>query len=412
MLLAVPTPMQMRLLAVTLLAACTSAGDPTTDPPIDPPPEGTVRVVLGDLQPGYRITTSRLVDSAPPRETTVISDGSPIVLTGSNHDVFVATITDADGTLVRTQSMNGACTLASKRRLDVPHDYPTIQAAVDAADPGDTVRVAAGEYSESVVMRPGVCLLGSGSKRTILDAHGEGRRLVDLSAAPGSVVSGFTFRGTAPKDGCANEDPFSCSGNWYTAGVFLGIDIPTGWENPTQAAPPIITNNVFDSNYVGVMLNFHGIAVVRNNVFLHNRNGFVANHYQDRTLLANNVFLENTELAIGNQAAYLDIIDNVIASSPVGVRFQYIQTGHIRCNIFFSNGRNQADDYPAVPPRFTIGQDGNVELNPLLAGNGNYHLDNGSPGKDTGCSDDAMEPDDSPPDIGAYGGPLSFWAEL
>lgn len=411
-------PMLKRALAVTLLAACTttSTDDPPIDPPIDPPvetPVTTVRIVLDDLQPGYRITTSRLVGHDAPLEDTLISDGSPIELVGSDRDVFVATITDADGALVRTQSMQGPCTLASKRRLDVPHDYPTIQAAVDAADPGDTVRVAAGTYTESVIMRAGVCLLGSGAKRTILDANGEGRRLVDLSRAPGSMVSGFTIRNTGPRPGCANEDPFTCSGNWYTAGVFLGIDSAFGWLNPTQSAPPIIMNNVFESNYIGVMLNFHGIAVVRNNVFLHNRNGFVANHYQDRTLLANNVFLENTELAIGNQAAYLDIIDNIIASSPVGIRFQYIQTGHIRCNIFFANGANQADDYPAVPPRFTIGQDGNIEVNPLLGGNGNYHLDTNSPGKDSGChGDDAPEPDDSRPDIGAYGGPLATWTEL
>jgi hypothetical protein len=261
-------------------------------------------------------------------------------------------------------------------------------------------------------MRPGVCLVGSGAKRTILDAQGEGRRLVDLSAAHGSVVSGFTFRNTAPKPGCANEDPFTCSGNWYTAGVFLGIE-NLAEANPTKAAPPIITNNVFESNYIGLMLNFHGIAVVRNNVFVNNRNGFVANHYQDRTLVANNVFLDNTELAIGNQAAYLDIVDNIIAGSRIGIRFQYIQTGHILCNIFFGNDANQDDVAPAAGPRFTIGEDGNVELNPLLGNNGDYRIANDSPGKDNGChGGDAPEPDESLPDIGAYGGPLATWTEL
>ena len=411
--------MLLRALAVTsLLAACTSTADPPIgDPPIDPPPNDPpitpISITIGDLQPGWRVTTSRLLDTVAPDERTLVSDGSPITLTGSNRDVFVATITDDTGALVATHAMNAPCTLASPRRLDVPRDYASIQAAIDAADPGDTVWVAAGEYTESVRLREGVCLLGSGAKRTILDAHGQGRRLVDLSNAPGSVVSGFTIRNTAPRAGCVNEDPFTCSGDWYTAGVFLGTEGTLGWDNPTIKAPPMIINNVFESNYIGVMLNFHGIAVVRNNLFVANRNGFVANHYQDRTLLANNVFIDNAELAIGNQAAYLDIIDNIIVGSAVGIRFEYIQTGHIRCNVFYANGANQADDYPAVPPRFTIGTDGNVELDPKFVGNGEYHLDAASPAKGAGChGDKAMQFDGSLPDIGAYGGPLAAWAEL
>src|SRR5512139_550267 len=160
------------------------------------------------------------------------------------------------------------------------------------------------------------------------------------------------------------------------------------------------------------MINFPGIAVVRNNVFVHNRNGLVANHYQDRTLVANNVFVDNTELAIGNQAAYLDIVDNILVGSAIAVRFQYIQTGHIRCNVFFANGTNQADDF-INPPRFTIGSDGNVEIDPKLVGNGDYHLDPSSPAKGAGCHRTTVtQPDGSPPDIGAYGGPLAAWADL
>src|SRR6185436_2222975 len=149
---------------------------------------------------------------------------SPITLVGTSTDVFVATVTTPDGNLIATLAMKAPCTMAASRQLQVPGDYPTIQAAVDAAGPGDTVKVAAGTYTESVQMRPGVCLLGSGARRTILDARGEGRTLVDLTKAPGGVVAGFTMRGVAPKPGCASTDPFDCSGNWYTAGVYLGTE--------------------------------------------------------------------------------------------------------------------------------------------------------------------------------------------
>ena len=391
-----------------LLAACTPIA-PYSDPPdaqatVDAAPLTTITVTLDELQPGWLVTTSRLVGSDSPDEQTITSDGTPITLTGTNQDVFIATITDATGALLATRAMHAPCTLASPHRLDVPADYSTIQAAIDAALPGDTVKVAPGTYREAVQLRAGICLLGSGAKHTTLDAAGARIRLVDASNAPGSVIAGFTFRGVAPKLGCANEDPFTCSGDWYTAGVFLG---GTQWLDATSSAPPIIANNIFDANYIGVMLNWHGIAVVRNNVFVDNRNGFIANHYQDRTLLVNNVFVNNTELAIGNQAAYLDIIDNAIVGSPLGVRFEYIQTGHIACNVFFGNGANANDD------RFTIGSDGNVEADPQFLGNGDWHLSPNSPGKDHGChAGKVIEPDGTPPDIGAYGGPLAGWADL
>ncbi|HSK02196.1 MAG TPA: NosD domain-containing protein [Kofleriaceae bacterium] len=405
------------LATTCLLAACTSPleGEGTPEPFPFPFPEpdpgprpGTISVTLDNLQPGWRVTTSRLVERNMPDERTIESDGSPITLFGTPTDVFVATVTDAAGNLVATHAMKAPCTLASGRRLDVPGDYPTIQGAIDEADPGDTVRVAAGTYTESVQLRPGVCLLGSGARRTILDAGGERRTLVDLTDAPGSVVSGFTMRGVAQATGCATpSDPFACSGNWYTAGVYLGpVDIPA-WDDPTIDAPPIITNNVFEGNDIGVMLYHHGIAVVRNNVFARNRIGFVANHYQDRTLVANNVFDDNTELAIGNQAAYLDIIDNIIVGSQLGIRFKYIQTGHIACNVFFGNGANANED------RFQIGSNGNVEAEPKFVGSGDYHLQLGSPGKDKGChKSKVFEPDGSLPDIGAFGGPLAAWADL
>ncbi|HWO20050.1 MAG TPA: NosD domain-containing protein [Kofleriaceae bacterium] len=375
--------------------------------PGDPPLPRSVTVTLDELQPGWLVSTSRLVDHDMPDERTVTSDGSPITLVGTATDVFIATITDADGNLLGTRAMHAPCTMASARQLHVPRDFSTIQGAIDAAAPGDTVRVAGGTYTESVQLRPGVCLLGAGARHTTLDAGGQGRTLVDLTGAPGSVVAGFTMRGVAPRYGCATEDPFDCSGNWYTAGVYLGYSSLLGWNDPTREAPPIIANNVFASNYIGVMLYHHGIAVVRNNVFVNNRSGFVANHYQDRTLLANNVFVDNTELAIGNQAAYLDIIDNIVVGSPLGIRFQYIQTGHIACNLFHGNGAN------ANEARFTIGTDGNVEAEPHFAGPGDYHLAPGSPALDAGCHQGkAHEPDGTPPDIGAFGGPLSAWADL
>jgi hypothetical protein len=193
--------------------------------------------------------------------------------------------------------------------------------------------------------------------------------------------------------------------SWYRAAIYLG---GTDWRDPTQDAPALIIGNVFEDNDIGVMLYWRGVAIVRNNVFHGNRSGLVANHFQSHTLVANNVFLANTELAIGNQAAFLDLIENVIVGSELGVRFMYVQTGAIRFNAFFGNAMNANED------RFTIGEDGNVEVDPRFVDPdaGDFHLQPGSPAIDAGRRDATFEPDGTPHDIGAYGGPLAAWAKL
>ena len=55
---------------------------------------------------------------------------------------------------------------------DVPEEYPTIQAAVDAAQPGDLVRIGPGTYHEQVVVGPAkkdIVLRGTDRNRVVLD---------------------------------------------------------------------------------------------------------------------------------------------------------------------------------------------------------------------------------------------------
>jgi hypothetical protein len=65
-----------------------------------------------------------------------------------------------------------------------------------------------------------------------------------------------------------------------------------------------------------------------------------------------------------------------------------------------------------VPPRFEIGQDDNVELDPLFSSpeGGNFRPQEGSPLIDTGCFESLeLDQDGTREDIGAYGGPLGRW---
>jgi nitrous oxidase accessory protein NosD len=185
---------------------------------------------------------------------------------------------------------------------------------VDAAKAGDTVLVAPGTYFETVRLKSGIRLLGSGATWTHLDGAGAPVRLIDFSGATDVVVAGFTFQNVGTGNRCDGMDVTSCAGVWYSSAIFA--DGHTEQQAPSSA---LLMHNVFRNNPVGVLLYFHARAVVRNNIFVGNTHGFVANHFQDVALVANNVFWENTREAIVSQAAYLDIINNVVARSEVGI---------------------------------------------------------------------------------------------
>jgi hypothetical protein len=81
---------------------------------------------------------------------------------------------------------------------DVPAEYPTIQAAVDAAQPGDLVRIAPGLYHEQVVVpatKRDVVLRGTDRNRVVLDG-GNGRRHEGIVIhGDGVAVENLTVRG-------------------------------------------------------------------------------------------------------------------------------------------------------------------------------------------------------------------------
>ena len=71
--------------------------------------------------------------------------------------------------------------------IKVPDDYPTIQEAIDAAGPGDTIQVAAGTYYERVTVNKTVTLMGEDPLTTIIDGD------IDVKNVSNMVISTFTI---------------------------------------------------------------------------------------------------------------------------------------------------------------------------------------------------------------------------
>lgn len=77
---------------------------------------------------------------------------------------------------------------AAGETLSVPDEYPTIQAAINAATSGDTVLVAGGLYSETIQLKSGVNVQGAGAESTTISA-------VVCEHIAGATVQGFTITG-------------------------------------------------------------------------------------------------------------------------------------------------------------------------------------------------------------------------
>jgi Ca2+-binding RTX toxin-like protein len=178
--------------------------------------------------------------------------------------------------------------------------FTTIQAAVSAAAPGDTIDVCAGTYPETVIVNKQVTILGAQSG---VDARTRAVAETSESVVTGGmslgannvVVDGFLFRDTPylPTLGGAAV---------YTSPDFSGYNV---------------RNNIFRSNIFGLYLNSQGSAqtIVRHSFFDHNTQEGPGNGnaiYSDQG--AHNVLVDENRFEGHFNAAM--VFDRILPSDP------------------------------------------------------------------------------------------------
>jgi parallel beta-helix repeat protein len=350
------------------------------------------------------------------------------------------------------------------KTLRVPGDYPTIQAAVNAAGVvGDLVLVSPGTYPEAIRFggKRVVVWSENGPETTIL-APPTGAVAVTFTGGEPvqSELRGFTLLGGAGGILVNNAQPTIRSNIIRASGY--GIDCQ--FASPVVvnnliiectgqaihlggAAAPLIEGNVMKDNGAGITMFAAGSPIIRNNLIQRNHGDGLNMVNQSDVDIIQNLILENdghgiawlvpwgargpyvinnTILGNGRTAgagisadgfdAGAQIRNNMVLGEPALAMggMNDVNSPNVQCNNLYSTN---GPPCTGVETNF-VGLNGNISAAPLFlqADLGDYRLQAGSPGIDGGIGEGipatdyegnprAVDGDSTPPalpDMGAY----------
>ena len=183
-------------------------------------------------------------------------------------------------------------TLPSSSVIRVPEDYLTIQEAINAAKPGDTILVAPGIYYESITIAKPISLIGENKENTMIRGLGTGD--VVYISSDGVKISGFTIKGS----GTRYIGPF----NEGDSGIEL--------NHVTNCT---VSNLIVAGNTLGISLIFCKNIVITNNLVISNRREGIFMVSSSNSLVINNTSNSNG----GHGGIWLALSSNNIIISNI-----------------------------------------------------------------------------------------------
>ena len=194
-----------------------------------------------------------------------------------------------------------------------PGNHTTIQAAIDAASPGDTVFVFSGTYYENVIVDRTISLIGESRDTVIIDGGGVGNTV--YLTASWLNITGFTITGSdmgGIEAGIRLQDVHNCnvSGN-NVSGNGFGITLSPA-HNSTIAHNNLFSNFDNIAMYVSRSVN---ATIVHNTM---SRNGI----YVDGGLLEhwNSHTIDTTNTVDGDPVYYWkDVVGGTVPSDAAQV---------------------------------------------------------------------------------------------
>lgn len=192
---------------------------------------------------------------------------------------YLVTPVTASGTIIYVDGSNFGLEDGSEE-----HPFNSIQEGVDAASPGDTVKVAPWTYSEHVTVDERLILLGEDVTTTIID--GGGSDTVTITADNVSIT-GFTIQ-----NGCRgilidNSSGCIISGNTIIHNQDHSIYV---WYSNNNT---VTGNTMAFNNWAGIFLSSSNNNTVIYNTISNNSVGFGFAHSNNSKIYCNNI-MDNT----------------------------------------------------------------------------------------------------------------------
>ena len=222
--------------------------------------------------------------------------------------------------------------------IRVPSDFATVQAAIDAASPGDTILVAPGLYVGSIVLNKGVILQAETydaadprNNPTILDGDGQSAVItIPEDVTPEPQIVGFRIQ-NASDDGISPESPFVAAYNYFTDADDL-IDYERGSGGVTR-------NNVFENagdDALDLDSQINDL-LIEGNTLLNSRQDGIEIRLQDNRQLETRtqvtIIIRNNRIE-GSGHDGIQLIDYNAEGLSTEKRVFYIER-----NLFLNNGR-------------------------------------------------------------------------
>ncbi|MCY2990807.1 MAG: hypothetical protein NTY19_23450, partial [Planctomycetota bacterium] len=273
--------------------------------------------------------------------------------------------------------------------LEVPMQYSTIQAALDAALPGDIVHVGPGTYSGDLTLRDGVTLQGAGSNLTFLQGFAY------IHTAANTEIHGFCLTNVeiiasaGPTIICNNSFQISVASRW-------GVEAGSG-------AQVFVRNNLFTGS--GIIVQSSTSLTAENNTFVNSTlyPAVFLNHSAPGTkvILRDNIFAFNRS--------------GVVECSPTDKARQHVFTSF---NTFWNNTYGNFGESETTWTPTNLGQgmsSGDVNADPLFVDrtHDNFQTQTTSPVVNSGDPDPRFnDPNGTRDDRGAFGGPGATFAPV